>query len=61
MPRIISYIDAINEALSQEMERDERVFLLGEDIGLSGGVFKATAGLLDKFGEQRVIDSPLAE
>ena len=43
------------------MERDERVFLLGEDIGLSGGVFKATAGLLDKFGEDRVIDSPLAE
>ena len=61
MPRIISYIDAINEAISQEMERDERVFLLGEDIGLSGGVFKATAGLLDKFGEERVIDSPLAE
>jgi 2-oxoisovalerate dehydrogenase E1 component beta subunit len=61
MPRIITYIEAITEALRQEMERDERVFLLGEDIGLSGGVFKATAGLLDKFGEDRVIDSPLAE
>ncbi len=61
MARIINYIDAINEALYQEMERDKRVFLLGEDIGLSGGVFKATAGLLDKFGEERVIDSPLAE
>ena len=52
-------LEAINEALSQEMERDERVFILGEDIGLSGGVFKVTDGLLDKFGEERVLDTPL--
>ncbi len=61
MARTLTFIDAINEALHQEMERDDRVFLLGEDIGLSGGVFKATAGLFDKFGEDRVMDSPLAE
>lgn len=54
-------IQAINEALSQEMSRDDRVFILGEDIGLSGGVFKVTDGLLDKFGEDRVLDTPLAE
>ena len=61
MARTINFIDAINEALSQEMTRDDRVFILGEDIGLSGGVFKATAGLLEKFGEERVLDTPLAE
>jgi 2-oxoisovalerate dehydrogenase E1 component beta subunit len=54
-------IQAINEALSHEMTRDDRVFILGEDIGLSGGVFKVTDGLLDKFGEDRVLDTPLAE
>jgi len=43
------------------MERDERVFLIGEDIGLYGGVFKATKGLQDKFGPERVIDSPISE
>jgi 2-oxoisovalerate dehydrogenase E1 component beta subunit len=61
MSRTINFIDAITEAMHQEMERDERVFILGEDIGLSGGVFKATAGLHEKFGEERVIDTPLAE
>ncbi len=61
MARTLNFIDAINEALSQEMTRDDRVFILGEDIGLSGGVFKATAGLLEKFGEDRVLDTPLAE
>lgn len=61
MARTINMLEAINEALSQEMERDDRVFILGEDIGLSGGVFKVTAGLLDKFGEDRVLDTPLAE
>ncbi|MFZ0637524.1 MAG: alpha-ketoacid dehydrogenase subunit beta [Candidatus Acidiferrales bacterium] len=61
MARTLNYIDAITEALSQEMERDDRVFILGEDIGPSGGVFKATAGLYDKFGEERVLDTPLAE
>ena len=61
MARTLAFIEAITEALHQEMERDDRVFVLGEDIGLSGGVFKATAGLLDKFGEDRVLDTPLAE
>jgi 2-oxoisovalerate dehydrogenase E1 component subunit beta len=48
MSRTITYIDAITEALDQEMERDDRVFIMGEDIGPSGGVFKATAGLWEK-------------
>ncbi len=61
MARTLAFIEAITEALRQEMERDERVFVLGEDIGLSGGVFKATAGLHEKFGEERVLDTPLAE
>ena len=61
MARTLTMIQAINEALSQEMTRDDRVFILGEDIGLSGGVFKVTDGLLDKFGEDRVLDTPLAE
>lgn len=56
-----TYIEAITEALSEEMERDERVFLIGEDIGLYGGVFKATKGLLERFGPERVIDSPISE
>ncbi|ATP40922.1 alpha-ketoacid dehydrogenase subunit beta [Solibacillus sp. R5-41] len=58
---VISYIDAINIAMKEEMERDERVFVLGEDVGRKGGVFKATAGLYDQFGEYRVLDTPLAE
>jgi 2-oxoisovalerate dehydrogenase E1 component beta subunit len=57
----ISFIEAITEALAEEMERDERVFLIGEDIGLYGGVFKATKGLLQRFGVDRVIDSPISE
>jgi len=56
-----SYIDAINQAMHEEMERDERVFLIGEDVGVYGGVFKATKGLLDRFGPERVIDSPISE
>ncbi|WP_439444248.1 alpha-ketoacid dehydrogenase subunit beta [Listeria aquatica] len=58
---VISYIDAITMALREEMERDEKVFILGEDVGKKGGVFKATAGLYDQFGEKRVFDTPLAE
>jgi 2-oxoisovalerate dehydrogenase E1 component beta subunit len=61
MSRTITYIDAITEALDQEMDRDDRVFIMGEDIGPSGGVFKATAGLWEKYGEERVLDTPLAE
>lgn len=58
---IISYIDAVTMAIREEMERDERVFVLGEDVGKKGGVFKATQGLYDQFGEARVLDTPLAE
>ena len=56
-----TYIDAINAGLGEEMRRDERVFLIGEDIGVMGGAFKATKGLYEEFGPDRVIDSPLAE
>jgi 2-oxoisovalerate dehydrogenase E1 component beta subunit len=58
---IISYIDAVTLAIKEEMERDEKVFVLGEDVGTRGGVFRATNGLHEQFGEERVIDAPLAE
>ena len=58
---VITYIEAIRQALFDEMARDERVFLLGEDIGAYGGAFKATEGLIDRFGETRVIDTPISE
>ena len=58
---VMTYIDAINAALNEEMERDPNVFIIGEDVGKMGGAFKATKGLLEKFGSERVIDSPLAE
>jgi pyruvate dehydrogenase E1 component beta subunit len=54
-------VQAINLGLMQEMERDDDVLVLGEDIGVDGGVFRVTDGLLAKFGEQRVVDTPLAE
>jgi pyruvate dehydrogenase E1 component beta subunit len=57
----LTLVDAINEALYQEMERDERVVILGEDVGLNGGVFRVTEGLQKAFGPERVIDTPLAE
>ena len=59
--RETSYVEAIREGIREEMERDERVFVLGEDIGVYGGAFQVTEGLLDSFGEQRVIDTPLSE
>ncbi len=58
---VISYIEAVTQALREEMERDNKVFVLGEDVGVRGGVFRATAGLYEQFGEDRVIDTPLAE
>lgn len=58
---VISYIDAIRDALKEEMERDERVFILGEDVGVRGGVFRATMGLYEQFGAERVLDTPLTE
>ena len=57
----ITLLDAVNLALARAMEDDPNVILLGEDIGTNGGVFRATAGLQDRFGERRVIDTPLAE
>jgi pyruvate dehydrogenase E1 component beta subunit len=54
-------VQAINLALSEEMARDERVILLGQDVGINGGVFRVTEGLLEKYGENRVFDTPLAE
>src|SRR5437868_3587599 len=57
----ITYLEAIREALFEEMERDKNVFCLGEDIGAYGGAFKVTDGLLAKYGEERVIDSPISE
>lgn len=59
--RVIGYTQAINEALVQEMERDPNVFVMGEDIGRFGGMFRATEGLLTRFGEKRVIDTPISE
>ncbi|MGM8365078.1 alpha-ketoacid dehydrogenase subunit beta [Virgibacillus sp. W0181] len=56
-----TYINAITAALREEMQRDDKVFILGEDVGKKGGVFKATEGLYDEFGSERVLDTPLAE
>ncbi len=57
----VTYIQAINQAMHEEMARDDRVMLVGEDVGVLGGAFKATDGLLEKFGPGRVVDTPIAE
>ena len=57
----ITYLEAIREAMWEEMERDPRVLLLGEDIGVYGGAFKVTQGFLERFGRERVIDTPISE
>jgi len=57
----VTMAQAINQALAGEMERDGRVVILGEDVGVDGGVFRITDGLVDRFGRERVIDTPLAE
>jgi 2-oxoisovalerate dehydrogenase E1 component beta subunit len=57
----VTYLEAIRQALFEEMERDENVFCLGEDIGAYGGAFKVTDGLMSRFGESRVIDTPISE
>jgi pyruvate/2-oxoglutarate/acetoin dehydrogenase E1 component len=59
--REISFLEALNEALRQEMERDPTVIVMGEDVGVYGGVFGVTKGLLEKFGFERVIDTPISE
>jgi pyruvate dehydrogenase E1 component beta subunit len=57
----MTMVQALNLALRQEMEKDDSVIVLGEDVGLDGGVFRVTDGLIDQFGDQRVLDTPLAE
>src|SRR6266568_3612576 len=57
----LTMVQAINQALGQEMARDDRVILLGEDVGRDGGVFRITEGLMERFGTERVMDTPLAE
>jgi 2-oxoisovalerate dehydrogenase E1 component beta subunit len=61
MSKELSYIEAIREALAEEMRRDPKVFVLGEDVGAYGGAFGATQGLHEEFGEMRVIDTPISE
>ena len=61
MTRLLTVRDALNEAMREEMERDERVFILGEEVGEYNGAYKVTRGLLDTFGPQRVIDTPISE
>ena len=58
---LVNMVQAINQALSEEMARDDRVVLLGEDVGQDGGVFRVSEGLLTRFGSERVIDTPLSE
>jgi pyruvate dehydrogenase E1 component beta subunit len=60
-PRKLTMAQAIAEAIGQEMERDNKVFVMGEDIGKYGGIFGATGGLLDKFGKDRIMDTPISE
>jgi 2-oxoisovalerate dehydrogenase E1 component beta subunit len=58
---VLTYLEAVRQAMLDEMDRDERVFVLGEDVGTYGGAFRATAGFLERFGERRVIDTPVSE
>lgn len=57
----MTMVHAINTAMAEEMENDDRVLILGEDVGKNGGVFRATDGLIERFGERRVVDTPIAE
>ena len=59
--REITYLEAVREAMTQEMERDEKVFLVGEDIGAYGGAFGASFGMLEQFGPERILDTPITE
>ena len=59
--RTVAYREALNEALSEEMEKDDRIFLMGEEVGHYDGAYKVSKGLLKRFGEKRVIDTPIAE
>src|ERR1035437_779689 len=57
----LNYREALKLALTEELERDERVFLIGEEIGVFEGAYKVTAGLLEKFGPERIVDTPISE
>src|SRR5919204_6898820 len=57
----LTLVEAVNDALHTELARDENVIVMGEDVGRAGGVFRATAGLRDRFGPDRCVDTPLAE
>ena len=59
--REVTYINAMNEALAEEMERDKNVFIIGEDVDINGGVWKETDGLIEKFGHDRIIGTPISE
>ena len=61
MSGTVTYLEAIRQALWEELEQDERVFMLGQDIGIYGGAFRVTAGFLDRFGPGRIIDTPISE
>jgi len=61
MPKDLSYLEAIREALTEEMRRDPKVFVLGEDVGPYGGAFGVTQGLFEEFGEMRLVDTPISE
>src|SRR5215470_14773763 len=58
---LTTYVEAIRQGIWEEMEKDDSVFVLGEDVGIYGGAFKVTAGMLERFGEWRVIDTPISE
>src|SRR6266700_2829831 len=58
---LTTYVEAIRQGIWEEREKDERVFVLGEDVGIYGGAFKVTAGMLERFGEWRIIDTPISE
>lgn len=58
---LVTYIEAIRQAMDEEMERDGNVLLMGEDVGVLGGAFKASAGLQEKHGADRVVDMPISE
>ena len=59
--RVIRYRDAVREAMIEEMQRDQRVFLMGEEVGHYQGAYKVSEGMLEQFGPQRVVDAPIAE
>ena len=61
MPRLIEFRDALREAMSEEMRRDERVFLMGEEVAEYSGAYKVSRGMLEEFGPRRVVDTPISE